>query len=819
MRKIRRWTALLLTAVLALSLAACGGQPGQGTDGPGGGSGSGSTAAPAPASQTISPTEGVYRDTLISEKLFGEDTAFALESLFLAGGRIYSQGTYFDMEGNMGTFLCSFLPDGSDFRTTDIPAEGNAGYSIVGIGEDGSYYLLESLYSMDPGANVEEEDPEAWTDDQGDIQEDTEEEIIDEEITEEEMDTYSAEAAEDNYLVTQMEVSLLRLAEDGKEIWRTALVKPDSIADEDYYGVTGAGFVEGRGIYVCNGEGVQVYDQETGSMTGTLEGSEDLVESPMITLRDGRIFLVRYDTEGPCYQLIDTEKQSISEPLDIPGSVDLESYSLARGTSSDLLLTNDTGIFSWNIGEDQPSLLCSFLNSNLDVGYVDAVVETGEGELVLMMSDQGTGSGLHYLTPVDPSEIKDKKTITLGCYYMDSGVRSQVVRFNQENESYRIAIRDYSSYDTEDGNGQQGLDQLNADVISGNVPDILLASNELDFGSYVDKGVFEDLTPWLEKDSALKADLLPNVMEAANPFDGTYFLVPSFSLSGLAIKAAYTGEDGSATIDEITKIAREKGIKTENIFGSEIRSMILYYAMELNGADFIDLKAGTCNFDSDSFIKVLEFAGGFPDEYSEEFYTEDFSDYYLSDRSLLYQQYVATFADYNYLAKGTFGAPISLMGFPTDGVSGPAIQPDYRLAMSASAAEKDGVWEFFASLLSEDYQKSLTYSLPIRESALALQAEQATVPLTYVDETGKEVEDEMRMYIGDQEVVITTMTREEADGLVSIIKNADRCVYYNEAVMNIVDEEASAFFSGEKSAADTAALIQNRVEVYISENS
>jgi hypothetical protein len=36
-------------------------------------------------------------------------------------------------------------------------------------------------------------------------------------------------------------------------------------------------------------------------------------------------------------------------------------------------------------------------------------------------------------------------------------------------------------------------------------------------------------------------------------------------------------------------------------------------------------------------------------------------------------------------------------------------------------------------------------------------------------------------------------------------------------ILNIIEEEASAYFSGQKSAADVAANIQSRMEIYLSE--
>jgi multiple sugar transport system substrate-binding protein len=40
---------------------------------------------------------------------------------------------------------------------------------------------------------------------------------------------------------------------------------------------------------------------------------------------------------------------------------------------------------------------------------------------------------------------------------------------------------------------------------------------------------------------------------------------------------------------------------------------------------------------------------------------------------------------------------------------------------------------------------------------------------------------------------------------------------YDSPALDIVDEEVQAFFSGDKSAEAVAAIIQNRVEIYLGE--
>lgn len=90
---------------------------------------------------------------------------------------------------------------------------------------------------------------------------------------------------------------------------------------------------------------------------------------------------------------------------------------------------------------------------------------------------------------------------------------------------------------------------------------------------------------------------------------------------------------------------------------------------------------------------------------------------------------------------------------------------------------------------------------------------------TYKDEETGEVKEWPRRTVGwgDFTIDIYAMTKEEAQALRELINSTDRSAAYDKNVMNIVSEELQPFFSGAKSAEDTARLIQDRVGIYVNE--
>lgn len=62
-------------------------------------------------------------------------------------------------------------------------------------------------------------------------------------------------------------------------------------------------------------------------------------------------------------------------------------------------------------------------------------------------------------------------------------------------------------------------------------------------------------------------------------------------------------------------------------------------------------------------------------------------------------------------------------------------------------------------------------------------------------------------------------TQEEIDELQALIDSACLGDTTDEEISNIINEEADAYFKGQKSVDEVADIIQSRVKIYISENS
>ena len=91
-------------------------------------------------------------------------------------------------------------------------------------------------------------------------------------------------------------------------------------------------------------------------------------------------------------------------------------------------------------------------------------------------------------------------------------------------------------------------------------------------------------------------------------------------------------------------------------------------------------------------------------------------------------------------------------------------------------------------------------------------------PRTYTDENGKEQVINDTYWLDGKEIEAQPPTQADIDYMINLLGSADKLVNYNDSISNIVIEEAQSYFEGQKSAADTAKVIQSRIQIYVNEN-
>ncbi len=238
------------------------------------------------------------------------------------------------------------------------------------------------------------------------------------------------------------------------------------------------------------------------------------------------------------------------------------------------------------------------------------------------------------LTPVDASTVTEKTELTLACMNLDWNLRGQIVKFNRASDKYRIVVKDYSeysnmTYESAGSNGtmvtqsDDGLTKLNTEIMSGNVPDMILTDG-LPVRQYAAKGLLEDLYPYIDADMGRDALITP-VLDADSE-DGKLDELPlSFSIVTATGLESVVGGYTSWTLADLEDALSKLNPDTTIFNVDATRANVLSYCLYMNADTFVDWEAGTASFDSQEFIDYLNFAAQFPAEF--DYSTFDWNDY------------------------------------------------------------------------------------------------------------------------------------------------------------------------------------------------
>lgn len=433
------------------------------------------------------------------------------------------------------------------------------------------------------------------------------------------------------------------------------------------------------------------------------------------------------------------------------------------------------------------------------------------------------------LNRVDAASVQTKTELTLACLYLDYNLRSQIVRFNKTNPDYRIVVKDYSEYATDD-DSNAGLTKLNTEIISGNVPDIIANETGLPLAQYASKGLLEDLWPYIDADPEYSRDkLMAQPLNAAQTEGKLYRLPLDFGVTTAVGLGKVVGEYTTWTLADVND-ALSKLPEGATVFNKYYtQAEMLQYCVAMNAESFMNWQDGTCSFDSDEFRALLEFVKPFPTDYDWQSDSEDYESDYTSlknGKQLLYPTSLSGFSDLYY----TFAAlnnDIRFVGFPReDGSSGNAFNASCTLSISTTCKDKSGAWAFIRSTLSDDYQKNL-WNYPIVKSVFEAKAQEAMTQEYETDADGNQILDDDGnpipisnggMSYGNEPMIeLYAVTQEQYDAVMALIDSTTSFVDYDQNVLSIISDEAAGYFAGSKTVEEASKLIQSRVGLYMQE--
>ncbi len=705
---------------------------------------------------------------------------FQVSSMAYQNGRVYYVGiTYNEEDFSSNNYFCSINVDGSDLKEIEFnPGEEGSNYWIENllVADNGNAYLFYSAYKedySDPDNPIYENSYNVY--------------VIDE--------AGNGKAISLKDLVKDSNVNLIRYAGDNKFLMQIdstmylldenmSVIKKSDMGD-NYYGNT-------------------------------------------LTLKDGTFSVCYWGDNGQVISKFDLDNLAIGDAIEVP--FDISSKNVLQGYGYDLFFNDNTCLYGWNVGDKEMTPLLNYVNSDVMNSYYDLFAGIDEKTYVGVYTDWDAGNygelKIATFTKVPPEEVKDKKSLTMGCMYLDSDLKKKVIDFNKASDEYRILIQDYSSYNTED-DWEAGYKRFNSDIAAGNAPDIIVSS-DMGVKNYMSKGLFLDLTDYLKNDPEIDYnDIFPNLIEAMS-YDGKLYMVSrGFYISTVAGKKSVIGDRTSWTMKEMMDFEKTLPEGSE-LFSLNSRSSFLYSILSANATDYVDWNEGKCYFNTEEFMDLLEYVKTIPTDeelesvWSDEDFWANYDSMWRENKVILQNANIYSPYAYRQLVRVTFGEPVSFIGYPSTSGQGSSIYLENAALISAKSKYPDVAWEIVRTFMApEEVNPEFGYryygSIPAFMSEFDKQCEEAMKEESHEDGDGEVIIYKDTTWVGGEEIEIDPLTQAEVDELKNFVKSVNSINQLDNDILVIIQEETEPFYQGQKTAKEVADIIQSRVSIYINE--
>ncbi len=513
----KRWTALCLAVVTAVSLIGCGGP-----------AGSSETAENGTDSRSEEGIDDAVAMGRYVESMTEVDSGPVMDLRELADGRLVLLE-----DGAVGRMVSA---DGGTVWEEDMLPEWYmlaAGYSMLDMkaASDGSVALLCRNYEYHQ-AQEEEQAGESQTEDEEGGQ----------------ADSQSGEAAESPSLtvweVPKEENCIYLISPEGETQW--AQIK---LEEEERLSCLGFSEDDNR-LLAASSEG-KIYEIDRNTGKGRFLMTVDIAPD-MICVWESYL-AVKSEEQGVLLYDLDSTERIADDVLsdfvaqNCQGNPDtvLSTYTIFPAEEGGLYLACDKGIYRHVIGG---AVMEQVINGGLSslsdpATHVSKMIRFGADGFLTAFSE---GKISNFTYDPDISTIPSQK-MTAYSLTENTILRQAIIRYQGAHPDvyveYTVGMDEEGSVTREDA-----VKKLNTKIMAGNGPDFLILDG-LPVDSYLKKGVLADISPYLTE-LEKEENLLPNIKESFTREDGIR-MIPA----AIMLPMYFTDKDNMTSVSDFSSLA------------------------------------------------------------------------------------------------------------------------------------------------------------------------------------------------------------------------------------------------------------------------
>jgi len=574
----------------------------------------------------------------------------------------------------------------------------------------------------------------------------------------------------------------------------------------------------------------------------------DMIAAPLGQSQDGRLFLV--DIE-PCSDLgfrfvlreVDFEAGAFGTILPLGVDSPQSLHPAREGDPFDLLIADQSHLIGYNLETGEQIEILNWLDTGASFSLHSHLNSLESGQLSVL-----TGSQLDVGEDIWQTERNlltrtaraDLPVITIGAvldWTISAEIREKAAEFNRRSQTHQIEFMSYLSTAGFSAVAvEAAYDRMRMDLMTGAGPDILVGLIELGWQRY-----FLDLYPFLDADPELDhSDFLPRILELMESQDGSLRSISyTFQIQSIFGMLDRVGDIETWTFAEMrTLVERALEEEMSHIITDGhgyVRNTedFLWMALQSPDMDFINFETNTANLDTDDFIEFLELAARLPEPSAWSRVSGSFeagARRMRNGEQLLHEMSLSGIYMYQAYRELILGDDMVLLGWPSgEGGHHMITFGASNVAINAASAHPEAAWEFIRELFMPGVRfiimyprrlNELRHSFPLRIDEFETMIVDAMTPRFERDANGNEVEVPRIPSLGvgiDSEIDIYAMSEETAAELRFIMERVVSQGFLPGGFWDIILSELPPFLAGDRTAADTARIMQNRMQTLLSE--
>ena len=599
---------------------------------------------------------------------------------------------------------------------------------------------------------------------------------------------------------------------DGKELKRVTLT--GAPFDPGCLFLPKLGFLSDGRCTVRESGALYVFDKE-GKLDYTISDPERTMGTGIIS-KNGKNYVISFgydrekDEESILLKEINIKTGELGKSYDASG---LSAFGELCPTAQGLFVNSSTGCYEYDIETGKLTKFFDWSDTDVNRALLASIQRSPTPKntneiyaIGLLNTQEPVEFYLIHLTRTEKNPHAGKKIIVVGGIDINNNksLMTFISEYNSNHENKcRAVLIDYSEDLESGGNRADVENKVLLDILSGEGPDILVNFSES--SSFQSTNVMEDLNPYLDgADGISREDYFDNVFRAQEK-NGQLFHMPiRFSLEGLLVNTDYISNTTGWTFDEFeeaaSKMPDDVGFM-EGFLYKDFLKMLLSSTM----SSFVDYQNKTVNFQNDSMKKYLQLARKFGVEHissNEGVYKFFDGDKLTSDtnfselkfnngliavrkETLEYYDEIGVYKDYN---------ACTFLGYPSLEGSGAAIKSFLSIGIVSSSKYKDLAWDFLRAFLEFPGDREF-YDTPFPVNRK-----------TFETESQRQLQRHVPYF-----------TEEEYNEEKEMIENAKTTFCYDAAMIDVITEEAAAYFAGDRTEDEVLKNIQNRCDLIIKE--